>query len=611
MRTFLLIPALFLASSLFSQKTFLEYVHVATMGDNIVNSVIEVKDGFIGTCYSYEYINSNEPFMSLCKIDFNGQFIWGKMTSCRDGKAIVKTHDSGFAIAGELVDGSGVYQICVLKFDANGLLQWTKQYNEGPGSTAWKLLETDDNGFLIAGEIDLAPYTSLGYLIKTDSIGNLKWSKKFPDISRVADLKKTTDNNYILLANNINNIIIKIDTAGNILWSKTFMGPVNQRYYTSHTILSVTDGGYLITGYEEFYGDDAVYGFIFRLDSLGNVLWSKLVDAGYLELYNAIETTKKDFILTGIRIARDSNYNYNYYHYFIKVSSSGALVWTKELPSAGPQEYVFDDYINDLIATSDSGYLGVCTGSYLRPNFIKFDSAFNTCEPTQTLGSMKDFTVSYSNTTISNVAGNAVTYTNPVTISSEGYVDNICSVLPVTLAAFNASLQKKSVLVQWQTATETNTSYFNIQRSTNGINFSDIARLTATGNSNSAHDYSYSDWNIAESTSAKTVYYRLQSVDNDGSSALSKIVPVKMNTKTTALLLLPNPVKDKLSARITNYSGNADVRIYDVAGKQVYTKTAAADNADIIISTVTLKAGTYLLQITAGELLLTQKFVKE
>ncbi len=603
MKTFFTIAALFFVNSLFSQNTFLEAVRIgALQNEDVVESVIEVKDGFIGSGYSAP------SAMSLYKIDFNGQLIWAKKINSEHSAnnsdyslAITKTYDGGFAIAGVLGLGSSDYgQMCILKFDDNGSFQWTKQYDEGFGSYGRRLLQTDDNGFFFAGgyRYSFTSGVNLGYLIKTDSAGNLKWSKKFPDVTSFEDLKKTKDNNYILLAGKT---IIKIDTAGNILWSKTFTGPANEIDFGSNTILSVTDGGYLITGDAEFSGDYKTDGFIIRLDSLGNVLWAKLVDAGYLELYTAIETKTKDFIITGRRIDEDNNYHY----YSIKVNSSGTLVWTKDLSGAD-----MVDYFHDLIATSDNGYLGVCTSLYGRRNFVKFDSEFNICEPTQSLGSMKGFTVSNKNTTISNASGNTLTYTHPATISSAGSATNICSALPVTLAAFNAVLQKKSVQIYWTTAMETNTSYFNIQLSTNGINFSNITKVIATGNSNSVHNYAYSDLNVAEIISANTVYYRLQTVDKDGSIALSKIVPVKLNTKTITLFLLNNPVRDKLSARIINYNGIADVRIYDVAGKQLHNKTAAA-NADIIINTAALKAGMYLLQINADGLLLRQKFVKE
>src|SRR4051794_4441127 len=95
MRTFLLIPALFLVSQVFSQKTFLQAVRIGALeNEDVVESVIEVKDGFIGTGYSDQSI-------SLYKIDFNGQLIWGKKINYGYGLSIVKTHDDGFAIAGD------------------------------------------------------------------------------------------------------------------------------------------------------------------------------------------------------------------------------------------------------------------------------------------------------------------------------------------------------------------------------------------------------------------------------------------------------------------------------------------------------------------------------
>ncbi|HYJ65271.1 MAG TPA: T9SS type A sorting domain-containing protein [Parafilimonas sp.] len=603
MKTFFTIAALFFVNSLFSQYIFSESVGIND--EDKVSSVIEAKDGFIGTGYTETYSNGYDK-ISLYKIGFNGQFIWGKEINVgnntynyENGSVIIKTHDNGFAITGT-VGADANEQICILKFDENGLLKWTKQYAESSGTNGNKLVQTDDNGFLIAGGYSTNANGSLAYLIKTDSAGNLKWSKKFSNTKRFDDLKRTIDSNYILLAEKT---IIKIDTAGNILWSKTLISPANEFSFASSTILPVKDGGYLITGsFEQSTGNYTEYGVIVRLDKLGNLVWSKFVDADDLELGIAIETTKKDLILSGRRVDEDNNYH----HYFIKLNSSGTLIWTKDISGAGQI-----DYVNDLIATSDNGYLAATTSTYISRNFLKFDSEFNICEPIQSLGSLLNSNFSIKNATISTVTGNTVTYTRSVTISSGGSVTNICSALPVTLAAFNAALQKKSVQIYWTTTTETNTSYFNIQRSTNGIDFSNIAKVIATGNSNSAHNYAYSDLNVAEIISANTVYYRLQTIDKDGSIALSKIVPVKLKTGTITLFLLPNPVRDKLSARIINYNGIANVRIYDVAGKLLYNKIAATNYADIIINTAALKAGMYLLQINANGLILRRNFVKE
>ena len=169
MKTFFTIAALFFVNSLFSQYIFSESVGIND--EDEVSSVIEVKDGFIGTGHTEKYSHGYQK-ISLYKIGFNGQFIWGKeinsgnnIYNYENGSVIIKTHDNGFAITGTVgVDANG--QICILKFDENGLLKWTKQYAESSGTNGNKLVQTDDNGFLIAGGYSTNANGSLAYLIK-------------------------------------------------------------------------------------------------------------------------------------------------------------------------------------------------------------------------------------------------------------------------------------------------------------------------------------------------------------------------------------------------------------------------------------------------------------
>jgi len=579
----------------FSQTPFI--VSVAQDDLDEIFSVTEVADGYIGTGFArccYEDIK-------LSKIGFNGQVIWNKVINgaadYNVGNAIVKTSDGGFAIIAGSVspDYPNISDISdVLKFDSEGVLQWTKQYGGGPGNA---LLQSSDNGFLIA--------TLFGYLIKTDSIGNHKWSEYFRNIESIDDVQRTIDHNYILLSGeNTDSSVsaIKIDTAGKILWSKTFTAAGHQ--FHGAAVLSISEGGYLITGTDFF--ESTNYGFIIKLDSLGNILWSKLVNAGENNsslLVNAVETNKKDFVLGGTFY----DYQYNVSYYLIRIDGNGTLIWTKIFGSG------FYQSIAKLIPTSDGGYLAVGDGNYSAEDgvFIKLDSGFNTCEPIQNIGSVETLSISNKNLTVSAVSSIENAYNSSLTVSSTGFVANICGVLPVNLVAFNAELQKNYVQVNWQTVTETNTSYFNIQRSTNGVNFTNIDRATAAGNSNAVHNYTYSDTKIADIGNISILYYRLQTVDADGALTVSKIVPVRIPAKPVSLLAWPNPVKDKLQLRMPNFTGNAIVHIYDVAGKVVYNSTTTTYNTDMIINTANLKAGTYFLQVNADGLMLKQKFTKE
>ena len=95
------------------------------------------------------------------------------------------------------------------------------------------------------------------------------------------------------------------------------------------------------------------------------------------------------------------------------------------------------------------------------------------------------------------------------------------AVLPVTLSSFNIQKDNKSVLLKWRTEFEMNTNYFSLERSNNGINFKEIGRVAAAGFSNLGRDYTYNDNSTTDLKG--TVYYRLVTVDVDGSKQTSTI----------------------------------------------------------------------------------------
>lgn len=125
------------------------------------------------------------------------------------------------------------------------------------------------------------------------------------------------------------------------------------------------------------------------------------------------------------------------------------------------------------------------------------------------------------------------------------------SVLPVKLNNFSAYLADKDVNLTW-TANEENVSHYIIQRSMDGINFSDIAVVFANNNS-SASTYKYKDANISSQTNI--VYYRLEMVDNGkANGTYSSIQAIRLGKETEALKMtvFPNPAKDQVRVALPN-----------------------------------------------------------
>lgn len=105
-----------------------------------------------------------------------------------------------------------------------------------------------------------------------------------------------------------------------------------------------------------------------------------------------------------------------------------------------------------------------------------------------------------------------------------GLVDYSNAVVPVELLNFNATITNRNqVFLQWQTASESNTSHFVIERSSNGQSFQAIDQQWAAGNSSSILNYEYTDQHVSG-----ILFYRLKMVDSDGKYKYSPVVKVSV-----------------------------------------------------------------------------------
>lgn len=187
------------------------------------------------------------------------------------------------------------------------------------------------------------------------------------------------------------------------------------------------------------------------------------------------------------------------------------------------------------------------------------------------------------------------------------------TVLPVRLVNFRATLQKESVKLNWTTATEINSDNFVIQRSVDGIHFSDIGTVEAAGNSSIEKSYTYNDEEYL-SAGADILFYRLKLNDKDGKSSYSEVQSVKLNEPSTILKVYPNPVHDQLNIIFSTASAEAAaLKIMDNYGRQVYQQKYTATNASRMqsVNVSVFAKGTYFIQLITRSETKTTKFVKE
>jgi hypothetical protein len=161
-------------------------------------------------------------------------------------------------------------------------------------------------------------------------------------------------------------------------------------------------------------------------------------------------------------------------------------------------------------------------------------------------------------------------------LNSYTFADVAGNPLPIELLSFQATYhnQNNTVDLKWETQTETNNNYFSIEKSFDGINFTEIGTIFSKGNSYNIQTYEYTDVDIEKNN---TYYYRLKQTDYDGTFSYSKIEKVKIDNydnELSNIYIYPTLINNN---NINIYNRNEDilnVKIIDTRGNILYENTS-------------------------------------
>lgn len=194
------------------------------------------------------------------------------------------------------------------------------------------------------------------------------------------------------------------------------------------------------------------------------------------------------------------------------------------------------------------------------------------------------------------------------TIASNG-----TSTLPVSLLSFGAKANNNMVNVNWTTATEVNSKYFDIERTYDlSADFQQVGTVKAGGNSTSKINYMYQDKSVNLS---KTVYYRLKQVDVDGKYSYSPVAVVEPTLDGTGKVeVYPNPFNSgvEVSFVAAKTGEKATIQVVNIAGKTVHTElvntVSGRNNTNINLGD--LQSGVYFISIEVNGTTTNLKLVK-
>jgi Secretion system C-terminal sorting domain len=205
--------------------------------------------------------------------------------------------------------------------------------------------------------------------------------------------------------------------------------------------------------------------------------------------------------------------------------------------------------------------------------------------------------VDYFNGSVSGsvASGGGFTTFSPFGISSGA------AVLPVSFSDFNVTKQKNYSNLSFSTASETNNSHFNIERSADAINFENIGEIKGAGNSSSEISYTYTD----EKPLPGINYYRIKQTDYDGQYSYTEIKSVS-HKGLSHVSVTPRTTEGRLD--IATELADYTLAIYNISGQEV--KRMVGMSQDQSISVETLNAGVYFVKINSTYVSETVRIVK-
>ena len=256
-------------------------------------------------CWSYDFL--------LIKTDFQGEAEWTKTFGGDDldrGLSVQQTTDGGYIIIGHTYSfGNGDRDIWLIKVDSQGEKEWDQTFGGSSEDEGSSVQQTIDGGYIITGNTSGLNGWAEAWLIKVDSQGEQEWDRIFDrsDGSYIAYgkfVQQTIDGGYIITGGQYYSgfrgrdiWIIKTDSQGGEEWNRTFGGGGEEQGYC---VQQTTDGGYIITGHTDSYGNGLYDAFLLKTDTQGAEEWIQTFGGSDYEYGKSVQqTTDGGYIITG------------------------------------------------------------------------------------------------------------------------------------------------------------------------------------------------------------------------------------------------------------------------------------------------------------------------
>ncbi|NWG27501.1 MAG: T9SS type A sorting domain-containing protein [Ignavibacteriaceae bacterium] len=525
--------------------------------------------GFVITGYTRSYGTMSGRNVLLIKTDINGNTLWINAYGGNDddeGYSVKQTPDGGYIIAGYTKSfGSGLKDVYLIKTDSSGNLQWSKTFGGAQDDEGYSLQLTASGGCVIGGVTSSSGAGSRDvWLIKTDISGNLIWQKTHGGLSSDGAwyVQNTSDGGYVLTGWTFsygpgyvgNTWLVKTDSLGNQQWNKFFGGSDVDRGYC---VQQTSDGGYIITGYTASFGAGLDDMLLIKTDSLGNSEWQKTFGG-----------TGRDY---GQSVQQTSDNGYIVVGYTLSFGAGGDDIWLVKTDTNGNEEW-------DKTLGGSASDVGYCVkeipdgGCILTGHTLSFGAGVH-----------------------------------------DVWLIKMDNIIPVEIISFTANLENENVILHWTTSTETNNSGFKILRFSQDDNeWKEIGFVPGSGTSTEFRYYSFTDKNIPFGKNL----YRLKQIDFDGQINFSGVIEVDAEFIPKELFLYQNYPNPFNPVTTINYdlpdAGEVTLIIYDILGKKAKELVNGKHQAGryaVQLNASDFDSGVYIYQLVNGNHIISKKMI--
>jgi hypothetical protein len=356
----------------------------------------------------------------LMRLDSGGNILWTKTYSSYVdlfGMDVHPVSTGGYILLAQKQQTTA-FEAQVIRTDSSGNVLWQQSYG-GPGrEEVQEIVETSDGGFLISIQSDSYGNNMCAALIKTDASGIVQWRKNYRGNRGAVgcSAKEVPTGGYILTARIVDSIVgyvndimvVRVDAGGNLVWSTTFGGSNSDE----PTDLEIApDNGCYVAGRLYGYGPGSSDVFLSRLDSAGNLLWTKTYGGPASEHTFDMDITSDSGVIIGAWTSSFSSSVNDYY--LIRTDPNGDTLWTS-ISNSGTNG---GHFLWNIAQTSDGGFM--CAGeAYMTINsqyvmfLVKTDANGATlCNQQGTATTVTNVTLPITNLNVNVISGNAVVTT--------------------------------------------------------------------------------------------------------------------------------------------------------------------------------------------------------